>query len=92
MPKDSFVKIPSGEYEKLEKFLLEHLEHLNSEDVVCFVSYKPDKRTKLYKFLAKNKNIQIKEYKLFTEKKLLDYLQKTFNLDQNTASYAVEKI
>jgi len=92
VPKDSFVKVPSWEYEKLENFLLEHLNNLNSENVVCFVSYKPDKRTKLYKFLAKNPNIELKEYKAFTEKQLVAYISKTFKVNDSLAKYIIDKI
>ena len=92
VPKDTFVKVNSSEYSKLENFLLEHLDNISSENVICFVSYKPDKRTKLYKFLAKNKNIELKEFKLFTEKKLLEYIQKTFQVNESLASYVVEKL
>ncbi len=92
VPKDAFVKVNSSEYSKLENFLLEHLDNISSENVICFVSYKPDKRTKLYKFLAKNKNIELKEFKLFTEKKLLEYIQKTFQVNESLASYVVEKL
>ncbi len=92
VPKDSFVKVASWEYDKLEKFLLEHLNNISNENVVCFVSYKPDKRTKLYKFLAKNEKVELKEYKLFTEKKLIDYIEKTFKVDEKLAKYIVEKV
>jgi len=92
VPKDSFVKVPSWEYEKLENFLLEHLDNISSENVICFVSYKPDKRTKLYKFLAKNSNIELKEYKAFSEKQLIAYIVKTFQLSESLARYVVEKI
>jgi DNA polymerase-3 subunit delta len=92
IPKDTNIKIPSKEYEKLEKFLLEHLDNINTENVICFVSYKADKRTKLYKFLSKNKNIQVKEYKAFNEKQLITYLTKTFWIDENLAKYIIEKI
>ena len=92
VPKDSFLKIPNWEYEKVENFLLEHLNNISSENVICFVSYKPDKRTKLYKFLAKNENIELKEYKAFSEKKLIWYIVKTFAVNENLANYIVEKI
>jgi len=92
VPKDSFIKVSNTEYEKLEKFLLEHLDNISSENVICFVSYKPDKRTKLYKFLAKNSNIELKEFKLFTEKKLISYIQKTFQVNETIATYIVAKI
>lgn len=90
-PKDTYTKISSWEIEKLSLFLEKHIDTFDSENVIVFVSYKPDKRTKFYKFLAKHKDIKLEEYKLFSEKKLLDYIKKTFNLTDELAHYLIEK-
>ena len=91
-PKDSLSKVPSSEYEKLEKFILEHIDNFSSENVVVFVSYKPDKRTKIYKFLSSHPRIELKEFKPLTEKKLLAYLTENFPISQQDANYLIEKV
>jgi len=89
-PKDSLSKVPSSEYEKLEKFVMEHIDHFPEENVVVFVSYKPDKRTKIYKFLSSK--AQVKEFKQLTEKKLLSYLTEHFPISSSDANYLMEKV
>jgi len=92
LPKDSIIKISSWEYDKIESFLLNHFDNLSTDNVIAFVSYKPDKRTKLYKFLSKHSKIKLKEYKAFTEKKLINYLKETFNLSDTLSSYVISKL
>ena len=92
IPRDAFVKIPSSLAEKVEDFLQQHIEQLPSENVVVFVSYKPDKRTKFYKFLVKNPLVQVKEFKLLNSKQLLKYLVENYPISSNDAQYLVERV
>lgn len=91
IPKDWLNKIATSDLNKLEKFITEHIDNLSQDNVIIFTSYKPDKRTKFYKFLSKHKNIELKEFKLLTEKKLNKYLQTTFNITEQLANYIIEK-
>ena len=92
IPKDSFQKVPNSEYLKLEDFITEHIDNLPEDNVIVFVSYKPDKRTKFYKFLSKNSNIQTKEFKLLNEKQLLAYLTDSYPISLSDANYLIEKV
>ena len=78
--------------EKVEDFLQQHIEQLPSENVVVFISYKPDKRTKFYKFLVKNPLVQVKEFKLLNSKQLLKYLVENYPISSNDAQYLVERV
>lgn len=89
-PKDSYTKINTSNLDSLNNFLQKNIENINKENVVVFISYKPDKRTKFYKFLSKNSDV--KEHKLFNEKKLLEYIEKTFWVNNDLAKYILEKI
>jgi len=92
IPKDWLNKISASDLSKVEKFITERIDSLSQDNIIIFTSYKPDKRTKFYKFLSKNKNIELKEYKLLTEKKLNKYLQTTFNITEKLTNYIIEKI
>jgi len=59
--------------------------------VIVFVSYKPDKRTKFYKFLSKQENIKIEEHKFFNEKQLIIHLKENFPLTDSLAHYVIER-
>jgi len=91
LPKDTYTKISSWDLEKITWFVQEHINSFNKDNVIVFVSYKPDKRTKFYKFLSKQENIKVEEYKLFTENKLILYLKKTFCLIDSLANYLIKK-
>ena len=91
VPKDGLNKISSSDQEKLEKFFTEHIDNLSTDNVIAIVSYKPDKRTKFYKFLSKKSNIDLKEFKAFSEKKLIAYLMKTFQINESLAEYVIWK-
>lgn len=90
-PKDDYTEILSWELDKLFNFMEKYINSLNDDNVIVFVSYKPDKRTKFYKFLSKQENIKLEEYKPFSEKKLIEYLEKTFNLTSTLANYIIQK-
>ena len=47
-------KLPANEVEQFTNELEKHFDQISDETIVVFVSHKPDKRTKLYKFLANN--------------------------------------
>ena len=91
-PKDSLTKVSASEYDKLEKFIMEHIDNFSNENVVVFVSYKSDKRTKIYKTLSKHPRVELKEFKPLTEKKLISYLTENFPISQSDAKYLVEKV
>ncbi len=90
-PKDTHTKIPSWELDKLFSFMEKYMGSFDNDNVIVFTSYKPDKRTKFYKFLSKQENIKLEEYKLFSEKKLIAYLEKTFGLTNTLANYVIQK-
>jgi DNA polymerase III delta subunit len=90
VPKDSFIKIPSQELQKLEKFLEKKIDLIPKDDVFVFVSYKPDKRTKFFKFLKQK--AQVKEFPALTEKKLISFLQQTYKLNKDLATKILEKL
>lgn len=89
IPKDSFSKVPSSLIEKTFDFVEKNIDSFNEDDVIVFVSYKPDRRTKAYKFLSKHSKIKLEEYKLLNERSLVAHLQKEFNIDSKLASYVV---
>ena len=91
IPKDAYTKIPSWDLEKITWFVQDHINSFNKDDVIIFVSYKPDKRTKFYKFLSKQENIKVEKYELFNEKKLISYLKDNFSLTDSLANYLIEK-
>ena len=74
IPKDSVEsnKADSKQLKIIEDFLLSNISAINWESIIVFVSYKPDKRTKLYKLLQKTAKIE--EFKLLSEKKLIEYI------------------
>ncbi len=88
---DKSNKIPENEYKKLDKFLTENIKNIPEEDVLVFVSYQPDKRTKSYKFLKEN--IEVKEFKNPSEEEIkkfiLSYLP---NLNTTEINYIIEKL
>ncbi len=91
-PKDSYLKIPSSNLNNLEKFFEANLNNFSKDDIIIFVSYKPDKRTKFYKFLSKNKNVQTKEFKLLNHKQLIKYLVGNYPISSKDSDYIIWKI
>jgi len=89
IPKDWLNKIK--DQEKLEKFFTQHIDNLSDNNVIVIVSYKPDKRTKFYKFISKHSNIDLREFKVFSEKKLIWYIVKTFFIPEKLAEYIILK-
>lgn len=92
VPKDTFIKIPQQNLQKLEEFISNNIDHFSQEDVIVFVSYKPDKRTKFYKFLANHPKVEVKEFKLLNEKQLLSFLTSNYPISLEDAKYLIEKV
>lgn len=92
IPKDSFTKISSSLVDKTFDFVEKNIDNFDDENVIVFVSYKPDKRTKAYKFLSKHAKVKIEEYNLLNEKKLADHLQKEFSINYDLAIYIISKV
>jgi len=57
----------------IESYLIEHRNTIPTDTVVILVSYKPDKRTKAYKFFSKNS--QVKTYAPLKDKQLVWFIQ-----------------
>ena len=91
LPKDTYTKISSWELEKITWFIQKHIKSFDKDNVIVFVSYKPDKRTKFYKFLSKQENIKIEEHKFFNEKQLIIHLKENFPLTDSLAHYVIER-
>jgi DNA polymerase III delta subunit len=63
----------------IETYLIEHRATIPADTIVILVSYKPDKRTKTYKFFSKN--AQVKTYEPLKDKQLIWFIQhKLWNL------------
>lgn len=97
LPKDSNKSnnIDKSNYESLEKILMEHIDYISSsDDIVIFISYKPDKRGKLYKFItSKIKEGKVKQ-ELFPQKNtrgLTTYIRNYLACDDSTARNILEK-
>lgn len=77
---DSENKINEAKYTEFENKFMNSVENLSEDVILCFVSFTPDKRLKLYKFLAENVSIKTydklkeAELKLFIKQKLGDLI------------------
>jgi DNA polymerase III delta subunit len=60
VPVDTYAKISSKLQEAFAESYIKQSNNISPDTIVIFVSYKPDKRLKLYKFLEKNA-----EHKIF---------------------------
>lgn len=60
IPKDgnSSNKTSAAKANPVEEYLLEHREQIPLDTILILVSYKPDKRTKAYKFFSKNAEVK----------------------------------
>lgn len=81
IPIDAFQKIPVKQVEIFTDSFIKNQTHIPSDVIIVFISYKPDKRTKFYKFIEKNAT----EHKEFPLKKPNDAAYKTF-VKQQTPS------
>ncbi len=60
IPKDSTPtqKVASKDSERITDYLMKHREQLSPDTILVLLSYKPDKRTKAYKFFAKHADVK----------------------------------
>lgn len=70
IPKDNTTsnKTNANKSNAIEEYLQKQWGNIPDNSIIIFVSYKPDKRTKGYKFLSKHTDI--KEYKPLQDKQL----------------------
>ena len=81
IPIDAFQKIAVKQVELFADSFIKNYTHIPPDVILVFVSYKPDKRTKFYKFIEKNAI----EHKEFPPKKPNDSSYKTFIKQQSSA-------
>ena len=74
LPRDNFPtnKVKAADATQIEDFLMKHREQITPENVILLVSYKPDKRTRSYKFFDKNSTK--KEFKVPKGKALSSFV------------------
>lgn len=77
IPTDGSQKIPAKVQEEFVDAFTKQFANISPDILVAFISYKPDKRTKLYKFLEKNAQV-----KAFTS--LNDTTRKTYIKNRTT--------
>lgn len=85
-------KISAGLTGDIAVVLEKKRQDINPDCIVIFISYKPDKRKKLYKFLSSH---VMKEQKFapLTGKRLLAYVLETFScLDESLATYVLQRV
>lgn len=95
--KDSARKIETNTAEKLEEFLIKNRDWIPNDNFLLLVSYKPDKRTKSYKFFSSHctiKSYPKKKWKDLTmfvldKTKLQDWNNTTQLLETQDANYLV---
>lgn len=83
----------SEEIEKLTDQILNKWENIPSDNLIVFVSYNPDKRWRLYKFLQKNWNL--KEFSKINSIELKKFIQNqlsNFKISEKTISFFIEKV
>ncbi len=97
LPKDSDKSnsIEKTKYDSLEKLLMNHIDYISSsDDIVILVSYKADKRWKLYKFItSKIKEGKVKEelFPLKNARGLLTYIKNYLSCDEIIAKNILNK-
>lgn len=73
VPTDGYGKIPAKNIELFAESYMKQHANISSDSIVLFVSYKPDKRLKFYKFL--DKNTEHKVFKPLSESQRKSYIQ-----------------
>ena len=82
--------------DKIDKFLVDfenNQKFLTADTIVAFVSSKPDKRTKLYKWLSSN--AQLKEFPVYREAKVKTFIKENLSplqISEEGLNYFLEKI
>ena len=61
VPRDNYApnKVLASKVSPIEDILIKKWEQIPSESIVILISFKPDKRTKSYKFFSKNAEIKV---------------------------------
>ncbi len=75
IPKDTDTdnKITESKYTEFETKFMNNFESIPDDVIICFVSFTPDKRIKLYKFLSEN--ITLKNYEKLKESELRNFIK-----------------
>lgn len=91
MPKDTDKTnaLTGKEYDKVWDFFISNFDTIDPETVIVLISYKPDKRGKLYKFL--DKKVQKKVFWLLSEKKIIEYITSFLQCSESIWQLILEK-
>ncbi len=73
IPTDGFHKLPAKAQEEFVDAYTKQAANISPDTIVIFVSYKPDKRVKFYKYLQKN--AQIKEFNTLRDSQRKSHIQ-----------------
>ena len=82
--------------DKIDKFFTDfeaNQKFLTDDTIVVFFSYKPDKRTRMFKWLSDN--VQVKEYPLYKDSQLKIFIKenlKPLTISDEVVDYFLEKI
>ena len=82
--------------DKIDKFFTDfeaNQQFLTGDTIVVFFSYKPDKRTRMFKWLSEN--VQVKEYPLYKDSQLKTFIKenlKPLSISDEAVDYFLEKI
>ena len=82
--------------DKIDKFFADfeaNQHYLTDDTIVVFFSYKPDKRTRMYKWLSEN--VQVKEYPMYKESQLKTFIKENLHpliISAETIDYFLEKV
>ena len=82
--------------DKIDKFFTDfeaNQQFLTDDTIIVFFSYKPDKRTRMFKWLSEN--VQVKEYPLYKDSQLKTFIKenlKPLSISDEAVDYFLEKI
>ena len=82
--------------DRIDKFFADfeaNQQYLTDDTIVVFFSYKPDKRTRMYKWLSEN--VQVKEYPMYKESQLKVFIKECLHpltISSETLDYLLEKV
>lgn len=82
--------------DRIDKFFTDfeaNQQFLTDDTIVVFFSYKPDKRTRMFKWLSEN--VQVKEYPLYKDSQLKTFIKenlKPLSISDEAVDYFLEKI
>ena len=95
VPKDMFQDWWIAQ-DKIDKFFSDfeaNQQYLTDDTMVLFVSFKPDKRTRIYKWLSEN--VQVKNFDLYKEVQLKSFVKEQLQpltISQEVLDYFLEKV